>query len=338
MSIDDHLEFRLLKYFVAVVEAGTFTAAAARLHVAQSAVSTQIRALEDILNVTLFDREHGNTLTAEGRLMFRYAKSSLKTRTRFIQTLQAIHSATLQPVRLGFSSFVQKGLLHSVSTVYKEVLPDCEMMPESGDTDQVIERIRTDKLDAAIVTLPIAGDDLELYILERERLVACMRNTDPLAEYDAVPPSSLNNKISIFTYQKHHPAAYDRLLEMFTAVGITPRPCEPTQNIEHVQWMVKEGHCYSLMRAGRTLMNGLVTRPVAGVDWTIDTALVLRADNENPALFLFVEELVNRFGQSTEIPQKKPVASVRVRTHGRKTSAEKEDDQIDLFTGVDIRK
>src|ERR1700733_14912125 len=90
MSIDDHLEFRLLKYFVAVVEAGTFTAAAARLHVAQSAVSKTIRALEDILNVTLFDREHGNTLTAEGRLMFRYAKSSLKTRTRFIQTLQAI--------------------------------------------------------------------------------------------------------------------------------------------------------------------------------------------------------------------------------------------------------
>jgi DNA-binding transcriptional LysR family regulator len=338
MSIEDHLEFRLLKYFVAVVEAGTFTAAAARLHVAQSAVSTQIRTLEDILNVTLFDREHGNSLTAEGRLMFRYAKSSLKTRTRFIQTLQAIHSGTLQPLRLGFSPFVQKALLHSVSALYKEVLPDCEMIPESGDTDQVIERIQSNKLDAAIVTLPVVGDDLEAHVLEREPLVVCMRNTDPLAEYEVVPPSSLDNKISIFTYQRHHPTAYNRLVEMFAEIGIRPRPCEPTLNIEHVQWMVREGHCYSLIRAGRTLMNGLVTRPIAGVDWTIDTALVLRADNENPALSLFVEELTNRFRQSPEIPEKKPVVSVRVRATRPKTSREKTDDQIDLFAVADKRK
>ncbi len=338
MSIEDHLEFRLLKYFVAVVEAGTFTAAAALLHVSQSAISTQIRALEDILNVTLFDREHGNTLTAEGRLMYRYAKSSLKTRTRFLQTLQAIHSATLQPLRLGFSPFVQKGLLHLVSTVYKEVLPDCEMVPQSGDPEQVIERIRANKLDAAILTLPVVGDDLEIHVLEREPLVVCMRREDALAAYEAVPPSSLDNKISVFTYQKHHPAAYNRLLEMFTEVGITPRPCEPTLNIEHVQWMVREGLCYSLIRAGRTLMNGLVTRPIAGVDWTIDTALLLRANNENPALYLFVEELMNSFRQSPETPEKKPVASVRVRAHGRKASAEKDDEQIDLFTVADKRK
>jgi DNA-binding transcriptional LysR family regulator len=338
MSIEDHLEFRLLKYFVAVVEAGTFTAAAARLHVAQSAISTQIRALEDILNVILFDREHGNTLTAEGRLMYYYAKSSLKTRTRFIQTLQAIHSGTLQPLRLGFSPFVQKGLLHSISALYKEVLPDCEMIPESGETDQVIERIRSNKLDAAIVTLPIARDDLEIHVLEREPLVVCMRNTDTLAEYEAVPPSALNHKISVFTYQKHHPTAYNHLVEMFADIGITPRPCEPTLNVEHVQWMVREGHCYSLIRVGRTLMNGLVTRPIAGVDWTIDTALVLRAENENPALSLFVEELTNHFRQSPEIPAKKPVVSVRVRANGRKKSAEKDNDQIDLFAVADKRK
>jgi DNA-binding transcriptional LysR family regulator len=208
------------------------------------------------------------------------------------------------------------------------------MVPESGDMNQVIDRIRNNKLDVAIVTLPIVGDDLEAHVLDRESLVVCMRNTDPLAEYEAVPPSSLNNKIGIFAYQKHHPAAYNRLVEMFSAVGITPRPCEPTQNIEHIQWMVREGHCYSLMRAGRTLMTGLVTRPIAGVDWTIDTALVLRADNENPALSLFVEELMNHFRQPAEMPEKKPVASVRFRVDGRK----KDDDQRELFAIADKRK
>ncbi len=331
MSLDDHLEFRLLKYFLAVVEAGSFTAAATRLYVSQSTISTQIGKLEDILNVQLFDREHGYKLTAEGKLMRYYAESSLKRRERFVQTLLAIHAATLVPLRFGFSPFVQKGALHSVSELYKELLPDCEMMPESGDTEEILERLRAGKLDAALLTLPVLGEDFEVHVIERERLLVCMRNDDPLASYESIPPSALDNKISIFTYQKHHPAAYSRLVEMFNEVGITPRPCQPTQNIEHVQWMVKEGHCYSLIRAGRTLLSGLIAKPISGVDWTIDTGIVVCVDNDNPALSLFIEELVDPFRTVSEIPEKKPVVSVSVRTQRKKSPAETDDHQMPLF-------
>lgn len=331
MSLDDYLEFRLLKYFLAVVEAGGFSAAAARLYVSQSTISTQIGKLEDMLNVQLFDREHGYKLTAEGRLMQHYAESTLKRRKHFVQTLLAIHSATVEPLRLGISPFVQKGLLHSVSEVYKELLPDCAMIPESGETEEILERLRAKKLDAALLTLPVLGDDVEVHILERERLLVCMKNNDPLAKHDALPPSALDNKISIFTYQKHHPAAYSRLVEMFSEIGITPRPCQPTQNIEHVQWMVKEGHCYSLIRAGRPLLDGLITKPIAGVDWTIDTGLVLRADSENPALSLFVEELIDPMRHVSEVPAKKPAVSVTVHTGKRKVAIEADADQMALF-------
>lgn len=331
MSLDDHLEFRLLKYFLAVVEAGTFTAAATRLYVSQSTISTQIGKLEDILNVQLFDREHGYKLTAEGKLMRYYAESSLKRRERFVQTLLAIHAATQVPLRFGFSSFVQKGVLHSVSELYKALLPDCEMLPESGDTEEILERLRAGKLDAALLTLPILGEDFEVHVLEREHLLVCMRSDDPLASYEAIPPSALDNKLSIFTYQKHHPAAYSRLVGMFNEIGITPRPCQPTQNIEHVQWLVKEGHCYSLIRAGRTLLSGLVAKPIAGVDWTIDTGIVVRADNDNPALSLFIEELVDPFRTVSEIPEKKPVVSVSVRTQTKKPTAEIDANQMALF-------
>lgn len=331
MSLDDYVEFRLLKYFLAVVEAGGFSAAGARLYVSQSTISTQIGKLEDMLNVQLFDREHGYKLTVEGRLMKHYAESTLKRRTHFVQMLLAIHSASLEPLRLGFSPFVQKSLLHSVSTTYKELLPDCEMVPESGDTEEIVARLRANELDAALLTLPILGDDVEAHILERERLLVCMKSDDPLAKYDAVPPSALNNKISIFTYQKHHPAAYSRLVEMFNEIGITPRPCQPTQNVEHVQWMVKEGHCYSLIRAGRPLLDGLITKPIVGVDWTIDTALVLRAGSENPALSWFVEELVDPFRHVSEVPPKKPAVSVTIHSRKRGAATATERHQMALF-------
>lgn len=336
MSLDDHLEFRLLKYFLAVVEAGSFTAAATRLYVSQSTISTQIGKLEDILSVQLFDREHGYRLTAEGKLMRHYAESTLKRRKHFVHTLLAIHAATVEPLRLGFSPFIQKRQLHSISNTYKDLLPGCEMVPESGDTDEVMERLRAHKIDAALVTLPVGGDDVEVHVLERERLMVCMRSDDPLAKHDAVPPSALDNKISVFTYQKHHPAAYSRLVEMFSELGITPRPCQPTMNIEHVQWMVKEGHCYSLIRAGRSLLDGLVAKPIAGVDWTVDTALVMRADAENPALSLFVEELLYPLRHTHELPAKKPALSVPVDGAKKKPSAVTDEDQMALFSSSSV--
>ncbi len=76
--------------------------------------------------------------------------------------------------------------------------------------------------------------------------------------------------------------------------------------------MVKEGICYSLIRAGRPLANGLVTRPIAGVDWTIDSAFISRAGSQHPALSLFAQEVRKHFRAAPEIPEKKPVVSVRV--------------------------
>ena len=94
MSVE-HLEFRLLKYIVAVADAGSFTAAAARVHVAQSSLSTQIGQLEDVLGIRIFDRERGTTLTPEGKVLVRYAREGLKTRERIVRTVQAIHAGSL---------------------------------------------------------------------------------------------------------------------------------------------------------------------------------------------------------------------------------------------------
>jgi DNA-binding transcriptional LysR family regulator len=331
MSVYEHLEFRLLKYIVAVAEAGTFTAAASRLHVSQSALSTQIRALEDNLGIQIFDRERGTALTAEGKVLLRYGRGALKTREHIVQTVQAIQAGRMTPLRLGFTQFVHRTLLHSVSALYKDLIPDGEVLPESVEADEINARMRDGDFDAILLTLPIADDSLRIDVTDRERLLVCMRSDDPLAEYEAIPPIALDEKISIFTYQRYHPLAYDRMVQMFKQVGITPRPCKPTMNIEHIQWMVKEGVCYSLMRAGRPLMNGLVTRPIAGIDWTVDTALVSTTEMNKPALALLIEELFKHSKPSTESPEMRPALSVREHPLSKTVMNPSDRTQLRLF-------
>ncbi len=109
----------------------------------------------------------------------------------------------------------------------------------------------------------------------------------------------------------HHPAAYERIVQMFEQVGITPRPCNPTMNVEHIQWIVREGNCYSLMRAGRPLISGLVTRPIAGVDWHRRHCSSVETRTKNkPALFLLIEELLKRSKQTTDVSEMRPSLTV----------------------------
>jgi DNA-binding transcriptional LysR family regulator len=330
MSIYDHLEYRLLKYLLAVAEKGTFTAAAVKLAVFQPALSTQIGTLESVLGFKIFDRENGNAPTPEGAVLLHFALESLQSRENVIETIRAIHTGSLMPLRMGFSAFVEKGLLGTVTQAYKDLLPNCAVLPEAGDTDELVQRVRDDSLDTALVTLPVNEDGLQVNVLNRDRLLVSMRSDDPLAECDAVPSSALNGKLSIFSYQRHHPAAYARILRVLEEHGITLRPCQPTMNLEHVHWLVKEGHCYTLVRESRQLANGLVARPVTDIEWTIDTVLITKTDDPHPALSLLILELTKNYHPSTQTHemQQHPHKSAGTPVHGKTKSNER---QLGLF-------
>ena len=332
MGVSEYLDFRLLKYIVAVAEEGTFTAAAARLNLSQSALSTQIRLLEENLGVKIFDRDRGTTLTAEGKVLLRYGRDGLRTRDHIVETIQAIHAGRMKPFRLGFTPFVLNPLLKVVTDLYRDLIPDSDIVPESDGTQEVVAWLRDRECDAALVTLPINSEAIEVTVLERHRLVVCMRADDPLAAEEEVPAAALDGKICDFIYQKHHPLAYELLIQMFGELGVSPRQCKPTMNLEHIQWMVKERGGYSLIRAGRHLAHGLTTRPIAEVDWTIDTAIACRKDHGNPALSLLIEELKKRFNVRPQSAEKKPPVSVGVQAVTRSRKGDKGEVQIPLFS------
>ncbi|NHZ48401.1 LysR family transcriptional regulator, partial [Nitratidesulfovibrio liaohensis] len=76
------MELHLLRAFATVAESGTLTRAAAELHISQSALSGQIRALEDILGVTLFRRRaRGMDLTDAGADLLPLARKALDAAT-----------------------------------------------------------------------------------------------------------------------------------------------------------------------------------------------------------------------------------------------------------------
>jgi DNA-binding transcriptional LysR family regulator len=313
MSIYDHLEFRHLKYIVAVAEQGTFTAAALSVPVAQSALSRQIAGIEEIYNIQIFDRARGGigaSLTPAGEALLMFARQLLQTRTEIIEAVQAIHQSTLLPFRLGFSPLVEEQVVDTVCHAYHELFPGSEIRPEVADTEDLFERLAQGTLDGALVTLPVGGDGINVQPVMHQPLVVCIPEDDPLARLSEIPPAALTEKLSIFGDPRQHPRAHARLLEMLNEQGIVLRLTNPTFNADHVQWMVKEKICYALIREHEALRDGLTTRPIQGASFTVDSALAYMSDSGQLALPLLLHDLEKRFPLGDMRPLRKSSVSV----------------------------
>ncbi|HEV2618704.1 MAG TPA: LysR family transcriptional regulator [Acidobacteriaceae bacterium] len=311
MAIYDHLEFRHIVYIMAIADQGSFSRAADKVHVAQSALSQQISDLEDLYGVRFFNRgRHGAVLTPEGQSFCNFGQQMLELREEAINSIKAVRETTSKPFRLGFSQFVEHGVLHTVSQAYRELFPEGEVLAEGNDNDELLRRLKSGELDAALVTLPLGFGGLSAQPVMHERMVVLIRKDDPLAEQSELSSSDLTGKLAIFSDPRHHLSAHTKLLEMLEEQNIQPKITTPTFNFEHIQWMVSERMCLALVRENEVLRDTLTTRQIANVTWTIDSAIVYRQEDRQGALSLLLKDLSRRFPGTDIKPRRRQPQSV----------------------------
>jgi DNA-binding transcriptional LysR family regulator len=273
--MSDSLEFRLLKYIVAVAETSNFTRAAQRLFLAQPSLSKQIRDLEEEIKFPIFDRNRdGVRMTPAGEMILAYARETLRAREELVTMARAVHLGEVPPLRLGFSSFVNANLLQSFRDRYESMFPGCEIQLAGGDPMHVLHRINQRSLDCAILPMPIDNDIYHVQQMSQSPLVVCMRSDDPLASETQLDIQDIAHKIKIFRDPEVQPAAHSRLAEMFEEVGIPMHLASSASTPADIQWMVKARFGLALIDQIASLDPGLTTRPIAGVKWTVDTAFV----------------------------------------------------------------
>ena len=290
--MSDLVEFRHLKYIAAIAETGNFTRAAERLFLAQPSLSKQIKELEDAIGIQIFVRHHdGVRITAAGQMIVTYAIEAVKARNEIIQAARAVHCGEISPLRIGFSCFVQQDVLRSLSDAYASLFPGCPMQFSGGDPAQILRRMEEKSLDAAVLSLPISGEQWTVEPVASAPLVVCMRADDPLAQQIEIQPSELAKRLKIFRNPEAHPEAHARLMEMLTEIGITPDvACLATTPMD-IQWMVQSSSGLALIDQKTPLDPRLTTRPIANIKWTADTAFVHPLSAEHPALPVLIRHL-----------------------------------------------
>jgi DNA-binding transcriptional LysR family regulator len=191
------MELRQLAVFVAVAEEGSFTRAADRLHVVQSAVSAGVRNLERELGASLFDRStHRVELTDAGEVLLPEARATLAAATAARDAVDAVRGGVRGTVLLGtmqaqgMRAVDVPGLLAEFHTEHPQV--QVRIRHAAGGSSEMASQVRDGQLDLAFVSLP--ADQLpgvDLIPLVREPIMVLAPAGHPLAQRKSVPITAL---------------------------------------------------------------------------------------------------------------------------------------------------
>jgi DNA-binding transcriptional LysR family regulator len=145
------LDLDQLRTFVKIAETGSFTKAAEQVHKTQSAVSMQMRRLEDTVGRPLFGRDGRNSrLTEDGEKLLSYARRLLKLNS---ETLSAFDDSELSGrARLGTPDDYADRFLPEILVRFAESHPRVEVTVVCAPTEELISMIDRNELDVAIVT------------------------------------------------------------------------------------------------------------------------------------------------------------------------------------------
>ena len=151
------LNFHHLHYFWAVAREGNLTRAAQSLHVAQSALSTQIRALEEQLGHALFIRSGRNLLLTEaGQLVLDYADSIFALGSELQMTLQGALQANRQ-LRIGAVATLSRNFQENLLRPFLG-RSDLRITLESGSLGELLERLALHNLDVVLTNQAVSSD------------------------------------------------------------------------------------------------------------------------------------------------------------------------------------
>jgi len=176
------MELHQLEYFVAVAEEGSFTRAAARVHVAQPGVSAQIRRLESELGQQLLDRSGRSVrLTEAGAAVLPFARAALGAVASARLAVDELAGLVRGQVSVGMVSGCSIPVMPELLAAFHERYPGVSIALREDDSDRLAGLLGEGRMDLALIgSAGPAGAGLQTVVVADEPLVAAVSQADPL--------------------------------------------------------------------------------------------------------------------------------------------------------------
>lgn len=281
------MELRQLRYFAAIVEEGSLSRAARRLHISQPPLSTQLKALEADVGAVLLKRSNrGVSPSAAGAMFYDDVRALLSRLDAACNRARQADRGELGTLTVGFVSIADYSILPPALKRFRADYPSADVHLEELTTDAQIRELRAARLDLAIGLAPVDDASIEFLPLHRESLVLAAPDdwaSDQPAG-DGVDLSALAHNNFIVPPRDIAPGLYDLVISRCQAAGFAPRITQSARQMQTVIGLVSAGMGVALVPASVQNLQrpGVQYRALRGSPALIELGILHRRDSENP--------------------------------------------------------
>jgi LysR family transcriptional activator of nhaA len=246
------LNYHHLRYFWAVAHEGKLTRAAERLNVSQSALSVQVKKLEEQLDAPLFEREgRGLKLTEAGRIALDYADTVFQAGDELVSTLRGQRGTKRRALRVGAITTLSRNFQLAILTPLIQ-RSDVEIIVRSGTMRELLSQLEAHEVDLVLANQPAKRDaktPWHSHLLQEQRvsligrpssITGSFRFPEDVAKYPILLPS-LDSEVRV---------AFDRVLEL---AGVRPTIHAEVDDMAMLRLLARDS-------AGITLVPPVVVR------------------------------------------------------------------------------
>jgi len=299
------MELRHLRYFVAVAEEGSLTAAAEqRLHTSQPSLSRQIRDLEAEVGTRLLTRRaRGIELTPAGRAFLEHARVVLSQ----VEAAAAAARGVAHPAKpcfaMGFLTGHEWTWMPEALRILREELPNIDVMISSQYSPRLAKALVKGTVDAAFLRREKGMPELAYRVLVKEPLLVILPNDHRLAALKAISPRDLVGETFV-TVSDTAPVLRVVIDDYLKRSGTNIRPAHEADHLAMGISLIASTRGVGLLPAyaQNFLPSSVTSRPLKGDAPTIELVLGYKKSNESPILKLLLsrlDELVARASQQT---------------------------------------
>src|SRR5579862_1510048 len=236
------MELRHLRYFMAVAETLNFRRAAEQLHLAQPALSSQVKALEEHLGVKLFERTTRVVrLTQAGRVFRDDARKLLVSAAQAEQRAKRADQGLVGSLRIGVISAAATPLLADVLRRFHQKFPGVQLVLFDLTSTEQLHQLRVGELDAGLLRPPVGFPELDYKTIEESTQILALPANHQLARKRRIEWKDFHGEGLVMIHPSRQHRYYDTFLAACGEAGAKPFPAQYAHDIQTKLWLISAG-------------------------------------------------------------------------------------------------